>query len=337
MVHIKEIKTEGYYRVVEGTDELTGFHGIIAIHNINLGHGLGGTRSLGYASKEDKLKDALALAKGMTYKNALAGLDAGGGKAVVNDYISFDQLKSYADMLNEVNKDDGHVYTTAGDVGIASGHLHALRNYTPYVVGHVGEESGVSTARGVFHALEAALALQHEKVSDKVVSIMGYGKVGSELAALVKQNQGKVLVSDIRDIPELDRSSKGNLSTAHWEGHVFSPCALGGALTQQVINDMPRGHIVVGGANNQIFNPVLAYPELRKKSITYVPDYLANAGGVIDLGTRTDDDYDVNRVKLLLRLGRIYETTKRVLEESSSTGRATQIVADHMAEERIYG
>ena len=336
MLNVTELKVDGFERVVRGVDETTGLDAVIAIHNTNLGPALGGCRAYDYESFDAQLADNLNLARGMTYKSALAGLKLGGGKSTIFGAVNEEKLKSFAELLNFVNKDTVQ-YFAAGDVGTTTADLAFLKTMTSFVNGDTGTDSGVATAYGVFNAMKGALKYSGESVADQVVSVNGFGKVGKRLTNFLVEAGARVIVSDIvRPDFELQpgRLGYGIAGLSHQDGTVFSPCAVGGAITPYVVETMPDAQIICGGANNQIADPSV-YDLIAKKDILYVPDFVANAGGVIIVNTigevMEDLEYDDPRVKS--RLEDISNVVYNILDRADRENKPTEVVANIMAEE----
>ena len=343
MLEIKDIKQDKHERVVRGIDQATGLDALIIVNNTNLGPATGGCRAMHYSSHEDQLYDNSNLAEGMTYKNALAGLNFGGGKATINtaaEDLTEDKLKSFADLLNEVNK-DGLVYTTAGDIGTTSEHLYTLREHTQFVINPAGTDSGESTAFGVLMAMHGALQSIGQVFSDQIVAVSGYGKVGKRLTKFLRDEGAQVIVSDVvtPDIEYVPHSlGMGQVSTAHADGTVWSPCAVGNIVTPERVHMMHDNTIICGGANNQLYNNDIVNAAMAQKGITYVPDYLANSGGVIIVAARQEhNDYtlEYDSEPVMEKLRGIRQTTWDIMLESFRTGTPTEVLANAMAEERF--
>ena len=342
MLQLHEMNVDGYYRVVRGTDETTGLDAFIAIHNINLGPALGGCRAMPYTAAVKAAEDVLRLSKGMTYKSALAGLNLGGGKSVINTAdLTEDKLKSFAEMLNAVNN-SGDVYFTAGDIGTSPSHLDVLAKYTRYVNTGGGKDSGEATAFGVFCAADGALNVRDRMWRTSRVSISGLGKVGRRLAKLVKGTEPiDMFLSDIdswakRQAVMSIGGSMASPETAHVGVEVYMPCAIGGIVNERTIGEMNKGTIICGAANNQLDTDE-ATAFMSSRGITYVPDYLANAGGVIIVSTRNDEmtDLDYNDPEVKPKLEALAQTTKEIILEADATGKSTVSVANKLAEERF--
>ena len=344
MLQLNEIKTDGYERVVQGVDNTTGLEAIVAIHNTNLGPALGGCRAMPYDNSGAQLKDVLRLSKGMTYKSALAGLDLGGGKSTINtrgSELTDDMLKSFGEMLNDINS-SGDLYYTAGDIGTSTGHLAELAKHTRFVNGDQGTDSGIATAYGVFAAARGALRFHHDQWDLQSVSISGLGKVGDRLAKFVgEQNPSAMFLSDIdswtkRQTVMRRGGTMGNVEDAHVGVTMYMPCAVGGTVNERTINEMANGTIICGAANNQLDTDDAA-AFLRRKGISYVPDYLANAGGVIIVTSRGRDlvDLEYDSPEILPKLDQLDSVTYDILDRADRENKSTVEIANRMAEERF--
>ena len=345
MVNVVEVGTVGFERVVRITDDASGLDAIVAVHNINLGPAMGGCRAMKYDSFNAHMDDALNLAKGMTYKNALAGLPLGGGKAAINcdgKDLTDDMLTAFAEGLNILNKNN-KMYSTAGDIGTTVAHLAKIAETTEHVVAATGSDSGTATAYGVLSAMRGAIRFLGRDITKETVSVTGLGKVGWRLAEFLIEEGASVVASDVNiemfnkfkekySVPGLVGVT--SVGTAHSDGAIWAPCAVGGALNDITANSLMDNAIVCGGANNQLADPYINNI-LTEKNITYVPDYLANAGGVIIIHTRNQlhEDVEYDHPSVLHNLNRIADTTHAVLEEAAATGRPTSVVADDLAEE----
>lgn len=332
-------------QVVFCHDEPSGLRAIIGLYSTALGPGLGGTRFHPYPSEAEALTDVLALSKGMAYKNALAGLDLGGGKAVIIGDPRTDKseslLRAYGRFVESLN---GRYYT-ACDVGTFSPDMDVIARETDYVTGRTLEHGGagdssVLTAFGVYQGMRASA--QHvwgsPSLSGRVVGITGAGKVGKRLIEHLVAEDAKVIITDVdeaaiayvRDThPDVAVSSSAeDLVTMSLD--LFAPCALGRALTDDVVRAL-SAQIVCGGANNQLAHGGTAHL-LAQQGITYAPDYCVNAGGVIQVADELEG-FDFERAKA--RASGIFETTLAVLERASAEGITTAEAADRQAEQRI--
>ena len=347
MVKITDIKVDGYYRVVKVTCDRSDLRAVIAVHNVNLGPALGGCRVLDYDSFEAQLDDALRLSKGMTYKSAFAGNKLGGGKATIQAPLTEDKLLSFGRAMEELNKSET-IYYTAADVGTSAKELEIVARETEFV-NYKGQDCSIATAYGVMKAMEGALSFKNETLKGQNVSVLGYGKVGRRLSRMLNEKDASVIVSDIVDpFPTSPYGIKEGLipnklgyidnRQAHYRGTVFAPCALGKVLTERVIEEMPRGHIICGAANNQLESPEVEY-KLLEKDIIYVPDYVANAGGVIitaeQNGKLVDLDYREPVVKE--RLDKIADNVKDIFLRCVAEQSYPTAMANKMAEEIFNG
>jgi valine dehydrogenase (NAD+) len=337
------IAPSGHEQVAFCQDRGTGLRAIIAIHSTALGPALGGTRFHAYASEEDALADALRLSRAMTYKHAVSGLDRGGGKGVIIGDPRTDKtealLRAYGRFIEGLN---GR-YLTAEDVGSTQDDMDLLLRETRHVTG-ISESLGGSgdpspaTAWGVLAAMRAVA--EHRwgdaSLAGRHVVISGVGKVGSALAAHLVEEGARVTVADL-DAEATARVAAAcgtdvvGAAVAHTlECDIFSPCALGGALSAATIPELGCA-AVVGCANNQLAAPEDA-GRLRDRGIVYAPDYVANAGGVINIAEEADG-YD--RARAYRRIEGIRDTTRRVLAAADQMGTTTAEAADRLAEQRI--
>ena len=332
-----EIDVDGYERVVEAVDG-EGFQAFIAIHNTSRGVALGGCRVTEYTDRNAQLTDALNLAKGMTYKSALAGLDLGGGKATINAPVATKEvLNLFGEFMEYINKDK-MVYITAGDVGTGPGEVAYLSSRTGYVNGqNLGEDSGYATAFGVYQSLLGAVRFKGYEMSKQLVTVEGLGKVGMRLVDFMHKDVKRVYTTDLHHSSVADAFEKYQaipLPDTAWTTqltNVYAPCALGGTLTEDRLDRMTAGDIVCGGANNQFYAPGLARL-YHNKGIAVVPDYLANAGGVIIVnGSYKDGSWKDKEIhEKLVNLGDI---TFDVLTRAEEENVPPMFIANTMAEE----
>ncbi len=320
---------------------------IVAIHSTALGPALGGTRFRPYPTVGAALADVLALSKAMSYKAAMAGLDLGGGKAVIiGDPAvlgSPELLEDYAAFLDSF----GGRYYTAEDVGTTQADMDELGRHTQYVTGRSVEAGGSGdpsplTAFGVFRAMQATAQCLwgSSSLSGSTIAISGVGKVGGALAALAADDGASLVVADV-DEEAVKRAVEayGASATSPAEIHrtrcdIYAPCALGGALSAQTVPELACT-AVVGAANNQLAAPEIA-EELQARSIAYVPDYVANAGGIINIAYERGG-YDPEAARA--HVGRLYETVVKLFADAGTVGvvgAATLAeIADRTAEARI--
>ena len=340
---IRETGVPGYERVVCGADEAAGYQGIIVVHNTALGPAVGGTRYWSYKTEEDALTDGLRLARGMTYKNALAGLPFGGGKSIVlRDGKAADREQLFRAHGRLVNTLAGK-YITAEDVGTSPTDMDYILKETSYVGGLKGRSGDPSphTARGVFRAMQAAAQYKwgSDDLSGKAVAIQGCGHVGYFLAGELVRVGAKLIVADV-DSTKVKRVVDEYHATAVAQGEiysvvadVFAPCALGGVLNDQTIPQL-KAELVVGAANNQLLEPRHG-DLLEQRGILYAPDYAANAGGVINGCCREMLGWDVP--KTLAKTDAIYDTLLKIFAVAEREMIPTYQAADRLAEERWKG
>ncbi len=338
-------KASGHEQVVYCHDEATGLKAIIAIYSTALGPALGGTRFYPYADEQDALDDVLNLSKGMAYKAALAGLDLGGGKAVIiGDPTRIKTealLRAYGRFVQSLN---GRYYT-ACDVGTFSEDMDHIARECSFVTGrtvaHGGAgDSSVLTAFGVFQGMRAAAETTWgaPTLSGRTVGVAGVGKVGHHLVTHLVEDGASVVVTDVnpaalarvqaqhpdvRVVPDADALVAAELD-------VYAPCALGGALTDDVVTTL-SARIVCGAANNQLAHEGIE-KSLQDHGILYAPDYMVNAGGLIQVADELEG-FSFDRAKQ--RATKIFDTTKQVFELASDEGVPPAVAADRLAERRM--
>jgi len=332
---------DNHEMVVFLSDEKTGLKGFIAIHNTNLGPATGGTRYWNYSSEEEALRDALRLAKDMTYKCALARVPYGGGKAVIignpTKPKTKELIQAYAKRINLL----GGNFTTGQDAGISPGDLKIMGEVSPFVNGQSAGELGWWCALGVFSAIKTTLneVFGSANVKGKTFAVKGLGKTGLSLCLLIAKAGGEIIATDINttSIRRAKKKIKKIRFVRPAEIHkqkvdVFCPCALGKDLTTATIPQL-RCQIVCGSANSQL-GSIKAGELVYRKKIVYVPDYAANAGGLIQVAEEMDKrGYDRRRaVKKVLSIGK---TVEKILEYSKKMRKPTNVVADEMVEKKF--
>ncbi|MGH7644357.1 MAG: Leu/Phe/Val dehydrogenase [Gemmatimonadales bacterium] len=318
----------------------SGYRGIIAIHDTTLGPALGGTRFWRYDSDREALVDALRLSRGMTYKAAVAGLNLGGGKAViVGDSRTTRREPVFRAHGRHVQTLGGR-YITAEDVGTSTADMEYIRAETTHVVGLIGKSGDPSpvTAFGVYRGMKACA--RHRWASDslagKTVAIQGCGHVGYALAQLLHQEGAKLVVTDIdaervrRVVDELQARAVAPDEIYGAQADVFAPCALGGIVNDATLRAL-RVEVVAGGANNQLAEERHG-DVLEERQITYAPDYVINGGGLINVNAELNG-WTPERARS--KAGEIYDTILRVLEIAREEGIPSYRAADRLAERRI--
>ena len=332
-------------QVVFAQDPASGLRAIIAVHSTALGPALGGTRFHPYATTADALADVLALSRGMSYKAALAGLDLGGGKAVIIGDPRTDKteplLRAYGRQVQAL----GGRYYTACDVGTFSVDMDQIARECDFVTGrtvaHGGAgDSSVLTAFGVFQGMRAAatVAWGAPSLEGRTVGVAGVGKVGRHLVRHLLEDGASVVVTDVH-APTVERvreehpevrvvASTDELVATPLD--VYAPCALGGALTDDVVETL-SATIVCGAANNQLAHAGIE-KSLAERAILYAPDYCVNAGGLIQVADELEG-FSFERAQQ--RAAGIHDTTLAVFELAASDGVPPAIAADRLAERRM--
>jgi valine dehydrogenase (NAD+) len=338
-------------QVVFANDPATGLRAIIAIHSTALGPALGGTRFFPYATTADALTDVLDLSRGMSYKAALAGLDLGGGKAVIiGDPVAVRQqgrsealLRAYGRHVASL----GGRYYTACDVGTHCVDMDQIARECAYVTGrtvaHGGAgDSSVLTAYGVFQGMRAAaqFAWGAPSLEGRTVGVAGVGKVGHHLVNHLLEDGATVVVTDVSaaavervrgEHPEVRVAATADELVAG-PLDVYAPCAMGGALTDEVV-DVLSARVVCGAANNQLAHTGIE-KVLEERGILYAPDYCVNSGGLIQVADELDPSgFSFDRAQQ--RATGIFDTTYGVFELAASEGVPPAIAADRLAERRM--
>ncbi|WP_076418782.1 Glu/Leu/Phe/Val dehydrogenase [Colwellia sp. UCD-KL20] len=333
---------DDHEQVVFCSDEESGLKAIIAIHNTNLGPSAGGCRFWDYSNEEDAITDALRLSKGMTYKNAMAGLKLGGGKAVIignpKNLKSDALFKAFGKAVNNL----GGRYYTAEDVNITTADMAVVNQVTDFVSGLEGKSGnpGPFTALGTFLGIKAAVKhrLNLDSLEGISVAVQGLGSVGYSLCEKLHKAGAKLIVTDInQDILNKAKSELGakvvSLDDIYKQDvDVFSPCALGASINDSTINQL-KAVVVAGCANNQLAANRHG-KLLHEKGILYAPDYVINAGGIINVALEIyPEAYDPAQAMILVH--NIYQTLMSVFENSAKENRPTGEIADEMARQII--
>jgi glutamate dehydrogenase/leucine dehydrogenase len=334
----------GHEEVVYGSDTSSGLKSIIAIHSTTLGPALGGTRFYPYESEQQALVDVLRLAEAMSLKAAAAGLDLGGGKAVIlGDPLKLRSERLWRAYGRVVDSLQGR-YITAEDVGTSALDMDVIRRETRWVCGTPVEEGGSgdpspATARGLIAAMRASLQFVHgnQSFSGRKVAVLGVGKVGSDLVRRLDELGASVVIADVYP-PAIDTVVQRHDGVEvvdcddiyEVECDIFAPCSLGGVLDEHTIPRL-RSDMVVGSANNQLATPEDA-DRLAERDILFAPDFVVNAGGLINVSEELRG-YNLDRAAA--RVDKIYDSTLRVLEASRERGVTPNVAAVSVARERI--
>ncbi|MCG6657084.1 Glu/Leu/Phe/Val dehydrogenase [Halomonas campisalis] len=335
-----------HQQIVFGSDEASGLRAIIAIHDTRRGPSLGGLRIFPYASEADALTDVLRLSRGMTYKSALADLPLGGGKAVIIADPRRDKTPELLRAMGRLVDSLGGRYITAEDSGTSEADMRIIHEATDHVSG-LGRRPGESgdpspyTAHGVFCALNSAVrhGLKREHLQGLRVAVQGVGHVGEYLARQLHAAGAQLVLTDInRDAlgalaEELGAETCAPEAIFDADVDVFAPCAMGAVLTPAVV-DRLKASVVCGAANNQLATPAVA-EQLHARGILYAPDYVANAGGVIEVEWQRRGDYA--RDAVMAHVERIADTLDEIFVRAIAEQTSPAVIADQLARERLDG
>jgi leucine dehydrogenase len=339
----EQLASYEHEQIVFCRNDDVGLRAIIAIHNTTLGPALGGCRLYDYASEADAVRDVLRLSRGMTYKASVAGLDLGGGKSVL---IGDPSLKSEAMFraFGRFVQTLGGRYITAEDMNTSVEDMDNIRRETRFVTGSAASSGGSGdpspvTAWGCYHGIRACLEVIYgsPEVAGRTVAIQGVGNVGYYLAKYLHENGASLIYADISNkrlgrvmeefggtVVEGDDFYRSNCD-------VLAPCAIGGIINARTI-PMVRAPIIAGGANNQLDDEGRDGEALTERGITYAPDYVINAGGLINVYSELRA---TGRDKAMGDAANIFNTLKRVINKAKSEGTTTIKAANRVAEERI--
>ncbi|MED1488927.1 branched-chain amino acid dehydrogenase [Bacillus smithii] len=332
-----------YEQLLFCQDQNSGLKAIIAIHDTTLGPALGGTRMWTYESEEAAIEDALRLARGMTYKNAAAGLNLGGGKTVIIGDPHKDKNEEMFRALGRFIQGLNGRYITAEDVGTTVADMDIIHEETDFVTGispafgSSGNPSPV-TAYGCYVGMKAAAkeAFGSDSLEGLTIAVQGAGNVAYHLCKYLHEERARLIVTDIhkepvqRIVQEFGAEAVDPNDIYSVEADIFSPCALGAILNDETIPQL-KAKVIAGSANNQL-KEAKHGDMLYEIGIVYAPDYVINAGGVINVA---DELYGYNRERALKKVEQIYQNIEKVFEISKRDGIPTYIAADRMAEERI--
>ncbi|CAM1360235.1 Leucine dehydrogenase [Tenacibaculum sediminilitoris] len=339
-----QLSFDNHEQIVFCNDEDTGLKAIIGIHNTTLGPALGGTRMWQYKSEWEALNDVLRLSRGMTYKSAITGLNLGGGKAVIigdaktqkNDAL----MRKFGEFVNSLSGK----YITAEDVGMETRDMDIIREVTPHVTG-ISESIGGSgnpspvTAYGVYIGMKAAAKYKFgtENLDGKKVLVQGVGHVGETLVKYITDEGAQVILNDINEarLEELSKKYGANVVLGNdiygLDLDIYAPCALGATINDESIAQL-KAKVIAGAANNQLANELKHGMMLKEKGIAYAPDFLINAGGIINVYAEVEG-YD--KAESLKRTENIYNTTLEIFNLSDKENITTHQAAFNIAQVRI--
>ena len=331
-------------QVVFCHDKDTGLKAIIGIHNTVLGPALGGTRMWKYANEWEALNDVLRLSRGMTYKSAISGLNLGGGKAVIIGDSKIDKTPEMMTRFGQFVHSLSGKYITAEDVGTTTADMDLIRDVTPHVTG-ISESRGGSgnpspvTAYGVYMGMKAAARHQFgtDNLNGKKVLVQGTGHVGETLIDYLTKEGALVTVADINEARMQEMASKYGATIFTGDDvyaadvDIYAPCALGATVNDETINKL-KAKVIAGAANNQLANEQVHGKVLQDKGILYAPDFLINAGGIINVYAEIVG-YD--KAEAMRRTENIYNTTLEIFALAETQGITTHQAAMAIAQKRI--
>ncbi|MBN8190881.1 branched-chain amino acid dehydrogenase [Bacillus sp. NTK074B] len=332
-----------YEQLVFCQDEASGLKAIIAIHDTTLGPALGGTRMWTYESEEAAIEDALRLAKGMTYKNAAAGLNLGGGKTVIIGDPRKDKNEEMFRAFGRYIQGLNGRYITAEDVGTTVADMDLIHEETDYVTGispafgSSGNPSPV-TAYGVYRGIKAAAkeAFGTDSLEGKTIAVQGIGNVAYNMCRHLHEEGANLIVTDInkeavqRAVDEFGAKAVDINDIYGVDCDIFAPCALGAIINDETIPQL-KAKVIAGAANNQL-KETRHGDAIHEMGIVYAPDYVINAGGVINVA---DELYGYNSERAMKKVEQVYNNVERVIEIAKRDNVPTYVAADRMAEERI--
>ncbi|AQQ53036.1 branched-chain amino acid dehydrogenase [Planococcus lenghuensis] len=339
----KRMESQDYEQLVFCQDKTSGLKAIICIHDTTLGPALGGTRMWNYESEEEAIEDAIRLGRGMTYKNAAAGLNLGGGKTVIiGDPLkdkNEEMFRAFGRFIQGLN---GR-YITAEDVGTTVADMDLIHEETDFVTGispafgSSGNPSPV-TAYGCYLGMKAAAkeAFGDDSLEGKTIAVQGVGNVAFTLCRYLHEEGAKLIVTDInqqavqRAVDEFGATAVGINEIYSQEADIFAPCALGAIINDETIPQL-KVKVVAGSANNQLKEERHG-DMLEERGIVYAPDFVINAGGVINVA---DELNGYNQERAMKRVETIYDSISRIFEIAKRDGIPSYQAADRMAEERI--
>ncbi|MGH8426371.1 MAG: Glu/Leu/Phe/Val family dehydrogenase [Gammaproteobacteria bacterium] len=340
---MSKITEMGHEEVVFFHSRDLGLKAIVAIHDTTLGPALGGCRMLPYKSDEEALYDVLRLSRGMTYKNAVAGLNLGGGKSVIIGDPHKDKSEAYFRAFGRFLESLGGRYITAEDVNTSVPDMEYIFQETSHVVGIPPVFGGSGdpspfTALGTLRGIEAAAEHRYgsKELGKLSFAVQGVGHVGVHLVRMLRETGAKVYVCDpdperVKHVVDKYGAEALKLDDIYsTDAKVFVPCALGGSVNPETLEKL-KCEIVAGSANNQLDTDATG-DELEKRGILYVPDYVINAGGVINVAIERQG---YNRERATHQVNRIFDICKHVFHTAEHEGLPTYKAADHLAEKRI--
>lgn len=337
----EQLSTSDHELVLYCNDNATGLKAIIAVHNTVLGPSLGGLRMWSYETENEALFDVLRLARGMTYKSAAAGLNFGGGKAIIIGDSRTQKTPALLRRFGQFVEDLGGKYITAEDMGIGTKDIDVIRNETSHVAG-LAEQSGDPspfTALGTFLSIRAAMkrATGSDDLGGKKVMVQGVGNVGLDLVKQLRKVGAEVFAFDVNETSLRAAVVAGARTVSANEVYtmpvdVYAPCAFGATLNPTTIPQL-RCSVVAGAANNQLLDELRDGQALQDRGILYAPDFVVNAGGIINISVEKSGVY--SREQATRQTERIYDTITEIFDVCESEKILPQQAAIRLAERRL--
>jgi leucine dehydrogenase len=339
-----QLSFDNHEQIVFCNDKDTGLKAIIGIHNTVLGPALGGTRMWNYNNEWEALNDVLRLSRGMTYKSAISGLDLGGGKAVIIGDAKTQKTPQLMRKFGEFVHSLSGKYITAEDVGMVTADMDTVREVTPHVTG-ISESLGGSgnpspvTAYGVYMGMKAAAKYQFgsDNLEGKKILVQGIGHVGETLVDFLTKEGALVQITDINEVRLEEVSKKYGASIYKGddlyaaEVDIYAPCALGATINDETVYKI-KAKVIAGAANNQLANENIHGPILQERGIVYAPDFLINAGGIINV---YGEIAHYGKEESMRRTQNIYNTTLEIFDYAVKNKLTNQKAAMAIAENRI--
>ena len=335
---------DNHEQIVFCNDKDTGLKAIIGIHNTVLGPALGGTRMWQYNNEWEALNDVLRLSRGMSFKSAITGLNLGGGKAVIIGDAKTQKTPELMKKFGEFVHSLSGRYITAEDVGMDTADMDLVREVTPYVTGISEDKGGAGnpspiTAYGVFMGMKAAANYKfgNDVLEDKSIFVQGIGHVGEALVEHLVNEGANVTIADINQ--ERLESIKSKYGVKIYEGNdiysepmdIYAPCALGATINDETVYKL-KAKVVAGAANNQLADEVVHGKLLQDRGIVYAPDFLINAGGIINVYAELEN---YGKQEIIRKTENIYNTTLEILDYAKAHDITTNSAALNIAKERI--
>jgi len=339
-----QLSFDNHEQIVFCNDKDTGLKAIIGIHNTVLGPALGGTRMWQYNNEWEALNDVLRLSRGMSFKSAITGLNLGGGKAVIIGDAKTQKTPELMMRFGEFVHSLSGRYITAEDVGMETSDMDLVREVTPYVTGISESKGGAGnpspiTAYGVFMGMKAAAKYKFgsDVLEDRTVLVQGIGHVGESLVEHLTNEGAKVIISDINEGRLNEVSIKYGAQI--YKGNdiyseavdIYAPCALGATINDDTINKI-QAKVIAGAANNQLANELIHGQMLQDKGIVYAPDFLINAGGIINVYAELEN---YGKTEIMRKTENIYNTTLEILNNAEINSLTTHQAALNIAQGRI--